>query len=96
MTTAKTAPTGAVDLRDPETFERLIFLKQNAAWLLEQVGFHKGYVLGRAGISSKHTLALINRDSASATDIAALRDEIIVRVAEKFAIRLEQEPVWVG
>ena len=26
----------AVDLRDPETFERLIFLKQNAAWLLEQ------------------------------------------------------------
>jgi DNA repair photolyase len=31
-----TVPTGAVDLRDPETFERLIFLKQNAAWLLEQ------------------------------------------------------------
>jgi DNA repair photolyase len=29
--------TGAgVDLRDPETFERLIFMKQNAAWLLEQ------------------------------------------------------------
>jgi DNA repair photolyase len=31
-----TASTNAVDLRDPETFERLIFLKQNAAWLLEQ------------------------------------------------------------
>jgi len=28
--------TGAVDLRSPEAFERLIFLKQNAAWLLEQ------------------------------------------------------------
>jgi DNA repair photolyase len=27
---------GAVDLRSPEAFERLIFLKQNAAWLLEQ------------------------------------------------------------
>lgn len=26
----------AVDLRDPSAFERLIFLKQNAAWLLEQ------------------------------------------------------------
>jgi DNA repair photolyase len=25
-----------VDFRDPETFERVIFLKQNAAWLLEQ------------------------------------------------------------
>lgn len=27
---------GAADLRDPELFERLIFIKQNAAWLLEQ------------------------------------------------------------
>ena len=26
----------ALDLRDPEAFERMIFLKQNAAWLLEQ------------------------------------------------------------
>jgi DNA repair photolyase len=26
----------SLDLRDPEAFERLIFLKQNAAWLLEQ------------------------------------------------------------
>lgn len=26
----------ALDLRDPLTFERMIFLKQNAAWLLEQ------------------------------------------------------------
>ena len=34
-TPATHAP-GAMDLRDPETFERLIFLKQNAAWLLEQ------------------------------------------------------------
>jgi len=31
-----TAEVGAVDLRSPEAFERLIFLKQNAAWLLEQ------------------------------------------------------------
>ncbi len=27
---------GGVNLRDPEAFERLIFLKKNAAWLLEQ------------------------------------------------------------
>ncbi len=27
---------GGVDLRSPEAFERLIFMKQNAAWLLEQ------------------------------------------------------------
>ncbi len=71
-------------------------VKVPAAWLLDQAGFHKGYALGRAGISSRHTLALINRDRASASDIAALRDEIIAKVAEKFAIRLEPEPVWVG
>ena len=28
--------TGTEQLRDPEAFERIIFLKQNAAWLLEQ------------------------------------------------------------
>ena len=27
---------GGVDYRDPEAFERVIFMKQNAAWLLEQ------------------------------------------------------------
>ena len=30
------AISGEIDLRSPEAFERLIFLKQNAAWLLEQ------------------------------------------------------------
>ncbi len=30
------APSGDLDLRRPESFERLIFLKKNAAWLLEQ------------------------------------------------------------
>lgn len=29
-------PEGSVDFRDPEAFERVIFLKRNAAWLLEQ------------------------------------------------------------
>lgn len=71
-------------------------VKVPAAWLLDQAGFHKGYVFGRAGISSKHTLALINRGEASAADIAALRDAITARVEEKFAIHLEPEPVWVG
>lgn len=32
----KPQPAGQPDFRDPATFERLIFAKQNAAWLLEQ------------------------------------------------------------
>lgn len=71
-------------------------VKLPAAWLLDQAGFHKGFVMGRTGISSKHTLALVNRGQASATDVVALRDVIIAKVAEKFAIHLEPEPVWVG
>ena len=71
--------------------------KLPAAWLLEHAGFHKGFVLGAAGISSKHTLALINRTgTASFADIAALRDAIVGEVQGRFHIRLEQEPIQLG
>src|SRR3984893_6016347 len=36
-------------------------VKLSAAWLIERAGYQKGYALGNAGISSRHTLALINR-----------------------------------
>jgi UDP-N-acetylmuramate dehydrogenase len=71
--------------------------KLPAAWLVEQAGFHKGYALGAAGISSRHTLALINRTgSATFAEIAALRDAIIHKVQQRFHITLEQEPVQLG
>jgi len=69
------------------------FTKLPAAWLLERAGFHKGFVLGEAGISSRHTLALINRGGATQVEVVALRDLIQRTVAERFGIRLEQEPV---
>jgi UDP-N-acetylmuramate dehydrogenase len=68
-------------------------IKLPAAWLLERAGFHKGYSLGEAGISSRHTLALINRGSATHADIAALRDLIQQTIHDRFGIALEQEPV---
>jgi UDP-N-acetylmuramate dehydrogenase len=71
-------------------------VKLPAAWLLEQAGFHKGYRLGRAGISSKHTLALINAGGATASEILALKNQIVRAVAERFGITLEQEPVMLG
>jgi UDP-N-acetylmuramate dehydrogenase len=71
-------------------------VKLAAAWLLDQAGFHKGFVMGRAGISSRHTLALINRDHATFADIAALRDTIQREVHHRFHIQLEQEPVQLG
>jgi UDP-N-acetylmuramate dehydrogenase len=71
-------------------------VKLSAAWLLEKAGFHRGYVRGAAGISSRHTLALINRGEAKATDILALRDEIRAGVEQHFGVRLEPEPVWLA
>lgn len=69
--------------------------KLPAAWLIEHAGFAKGFAMGNAGISSKHTLALVNRGGASAEELKALRDHIAEVVREKFDVQLEQEPVSV-
>jgi UDP-N-acetylmuramate dehydrogenase len=71
-------------------------IKLPAAWLLERAGFLKGFQLGEAGISSRHTLALINRGHATFADIAALRDTIQREVYRRFKVQLEQEPVQLG
>jgi UDP-N-acetylmuramate dehydrogenase len=76
--------------------ENLGRVKIPAAWLIEQAGFRKGYALGAAGISSRHTLALVNLGSASASEILAVAAQITAAVEERFGIRLEMEPVMVG
>ena len=68
----------------------------SAAWLIEQSGFRKGYQKGRAGLSTKHTLALTNRGGATANDIIALKNEIQTKVKENFDVELKPEPVFVG
>jgi len=71
-------------------------VKIPAAWLIEQAGFRKGYALGAAGISSRHTLALVNRGSATAAEILALAEKIQAAVEARFGIPLETEPEMVG
>lgn len=71
-------------------------VKVPAAWLIEQAGFAKGYRLGNAGISSRHTLALVNLGGASAAEILALAEGITAAVEARFGVRLEMEPVRVG
>lgn len=71
-------------------------LKIPAAWLIENSGFHKGYSKGNAGISSRHTLAIINRGSATANDILELKNEIQAKVQEIFDVELKPEPIFVG
>jgi UDP-N-acetylmuramate dehydrogenase len=70
--------------------------KVSAAWLVEQSGFSKGYGNGRVGISHKHALAIVNRGGATAAEVLALKDEIQLRVRERWGVRLEMEPVLVA
>ena len=72
-------------------------VKLPAAWLIEHSGFQKGFVSGRVGISSRHTLALINRTGdARCEDLLRLRDLIVMTVEDRFRVTLEQEPVLLG
>jgi UDP-N-acetylmuramate dehydrogenase len=71
-------------------------IKLAAAWLVEQAGFHKGFAMGHAAISSRHTLALVNLGGATAAELIALRDAVMTAVQDKFAVQLEQEPVMLG
>ena len=71
-------------------------VKLSAAWLIEHSGFHKGLSRGPVGISSKHTLAIVNRGGAKAADIFLLKDEIQKKVLGEFGIELTPEPVMVG
>jgi UDP-N-acetylmuramate dehydrogenase len=71
-------------------------VKTSAAWLIERAGFHRGYGDGRAGISSKHTLAIVNRGGATSAELLALAREMRDGVREAFRVTLRPEPTLVG
>lgn len=73
-------------------------VKVSAAWLIEHAGLSKGFRLprSRAGLSSKHTLAVTNRGGATAAEIAELARFIQGRVQAEFGLVLQPEPVLVG
>jgi UDP-N-acetylmuramate dehydrogenase len=72
-------------------------VKSSAAWLIERAGFGKGYDLGgRVSLSTKHTLALTNRGSATTGELLALAREVRDGVERAFGVRLVNEPVLVG
>jgi UDP-N-acetylmuramate dehydrogenase len=84
------------DLRPPAWPEGDGRIKTSAAWLIERAGFHRGHGNGRVGISTKHTLALVNRGGATTTELMTLAHEIAAGVHERFGIHLAPEPVLVG
>lgn len=71
-------------------------VKVPAAWLIEQSGFKKGFRMGNVGISTNHSLAIVNLGSATAKEVIELKELIQKGVKARFGIDLHPEPIFVG
>ena len=71
-------------------------VKLSAAWLIEHAGFTKGFVHGNVGLSSKHSLAIINRGGGTAREVAELVRMIQQRVREAYGVEIHPEPNFIG
>jgi UDP-N-acetylmuramate dehydrogenase len=91
-------PLAAYDGYVPPPASRESDVKVSAAWLIEHSGLRKGFKLprSRAALSTKHALALTNRGSGSAEELAQLARFIQGRVQAEFGLILQPEPVLVG
>lgn len=85
------APEGAPCWPDPSGL-----VKVSAAWLIEHAGFGKGWGDGRIGLSTKHTLALVNRGGGTTAELLAAARTVRDGVRAAFGIELVNEPVVVG
>jgi UDP-N-acetylmuramate dehydrogenase len=70
--------------------------KVSAAWLIERSGFGKGAFDGPVGISSKHTLALVNRGGGTTAELRTVAAAVRDGVRDTFGVELLPEPVFVG
>ena len=66
-----------------------------AAKLIEEAGL-KGFRVGNAAISEKHSGFAVNLGGATASDVWALSCEVIRRVRESSGVELEREVVFLG
>ena len=71
-------------------------VKLSAAWLIEHAGFAKGFVHGHVGLSTKHSLAVINRGGGTAREVKELVGMIQRAVRERFGVEIEPEPNFIG
>jgi UDP-N-acetylmuramate dehydrogenase len=88
------AATGADMPRYPQPDGRV---KLSAAWLIEHAGHHKGERHGAVGLSTRHALAIVCHEGATAAAVVALSQRIAGDVQERFGVRLVPEPnLWTG
>jgi UDP-N-acetylmuramate dehydrogenase len=70
--------------------------KVPAAWLIERAGMGKGTRRGNVGISSKHSLAIVNHGRATASELVAFAAEVRRTVRGRFGVTLTAEPRLLG
>lgn len=70
--------------------------KLSAAWMIERAGMSRGTTRGAVGISTNHSLAIVNRGGAKASELIAFAVEVKQRVREAFGVTLHPEPRLVG
>ena len=71
-------------------------VKLSAAWLIERAGLTRGFGDGPVGLSTRHTLAIVNRGGATARQVIAFARVVRDRVRDRFGLTLRPEPVLVG
>lgn len=71
-------------------------VKLAAAWLVERAGFARGHRDGAAGISTRHTLAIVAHEGARAADVVRVARRVRDGVMARFGARLHPEPVFWG
>jgi len=71
-------------------------VKLSAACLIQCAGFHRGHRKGAAGISTRHTLIMVNCGGASAREIVDFAAEVRQHVYECFGVFLAPEVRLIG
>jgi len=71
-------------------------VKLAAGWLIEQSGFGKGLRDGNVGLSTKHALAIVAHEGATADEVARLSLRIRDGVRARFGVELTPEPNFWG
>ncbi|HET9317712.1 MAG TPA: UDP-N-acetylmuramate dehydrogenase [Vicinamibacteria bacterium] len=71
-------------------------VKLSAAWLIERAGLTRGYGKGAVGLSTRHTLAIVNRGGATARQVVEFARMVRDRVRDRFHVALRPEPVFVN
>jgi UDP-N-acetylmuramate dehydrogenase len=71
-------------------------VKLSAGWLIEHSGLARGTRHGHVGLSTKHALAIVTREGATARDVLDFALFVQRTVREATGVRLVMEPVPVG